>query len=50
MMKKILKIIAKVIGGIVGGAVALFLLAWIGLAIGKYFIYWDYYKIRSKEA
>ena len=49
-MKKILKIIAKVIGGIVGGAVALFLLAWIGLAIGKYFIYWDYYKIRSKEA
>lgn len=50
MIKTILKIIAKVICGIIGSVVGLFLLAWIGLAIGKNFIYSDYYKVQSKEA
>lgn len=50
MLKKILKIVLKVIGGLFGGAVGLIFLAWIGLSVGKYFIYHDYYKIWNKEA
>ena len=49
-MKKILKIIAKVLGGIIGGVFCLLFIAWISFFISKYFIFSDYYSIRSKVA
>lgn len=49
-MKKIAKIIGKCFGFVFGGIIALFVLAWMTLAVGKYFIYADYYRIWSREA
>ena len=46
-MKKVLIIIGKIIMFILIGVVALLLLAIVGLNIAKYFIYSDYYSIKT---
>ena len=44
---KAVKFISKILMFLVGGVIALFLVAWLGLHVAKYFMYSDYYKDRE---
>ena len=44
---KAVKLISKIFLFLVGGVIALFLFAWLGLHVAKYFMYSDYYKDRE---
>lgn len=44
---KAVKLISKILLSLVGSVIALFLIAWLGLHVAKYFMYSDYYKGRE---